>query len=98
MFSPGNKPRAGNPAARAGPVTIAPADIEITISRGPYYWDLSYRGYKEFFYRSPYYRAGPGWAGPGRAGTRPGSRQPVTLAPAGYLSPGQKAGQVAGSR
>ena len=62
-------------------------------SRGPYYWDLSYRGYKEYFYRGPYYRAGPG-----RAGTGPGSRQPVTLAPAGNLSPGQKAGRVAGSR
>ena len=48
MFSPGNKPRAGKPEARAG--------------------------------------------------TGPGSRQPVTLAPAGNLSPGQKAGRVAGSR
>ena len=29
-------------------------------SRGPGYWDLGYRGYKEAFYR------GPGRAGPGR--------------------------------
>ena len=38
-------------------------------SRGPGYWDLGYRGYKEAFYR------GPGRAGPGRK-LEAGSRKP----------------------